>query len=253
MLSDSQIAFARSDQHRCFITTHWSVVLSAKQGSSDAGKALQALCQAYWPPLYTYIRRSGHAEHDAQDLTQDFLAQLMAKDFLSNVAPHKGKFRSYLLASLKNFLASEHQRATALKRGGGVTLVPLDANPEEDFLRAEPATHETPESIFERRWAVALMERAFAKLRDEVTAAGKTAQFDRLKEYLQADAGRGDYTVAARDLKMSPSAVGVAVHRLRQRFGELIRREIADTVASPEEIDGELRHLASVLGRGGAE
>jgi len=252
MRPDSHFASQPGDQHQWFTTTHWSVVLSAREGSSDAEKSLQSLCQAYWPPLYTYIRRSGQAEHDAQDLTQEFISQLLAKNFLANISPHKGKFRSFLLASLKNFLASEHQRATALKRGGGVTLIPLDANPEEDFLRAEPATHETPESIFERRWAVALMERAFAKLRGELAAAGKTAQFDRLKEYLQADAGRGDYTVAARDLKMSPSAVGVAVHRLRQRFGELIRREIADTVTSPEEIDGELRHLASVLGRGGA-
>ena len=252
MSTDSQIAIQPGDQHRWFTTTHWSLILSAQQDSSAAEKSLQSLCQAYWPPLYTFIRRSGRTEHDAQDLTQEFIAQLLAKDFLANVAPHKGKFRSFLLASLKNFLASEYRRATALKRGGGVTLVPLDANPEEDFLRAEPATHETPESIFERRWAVALMERAFAKLRGELTAAGKTAQFDRLKEYLQADAGRGEYNTAARDLKMSPSAVGVAVHRLRHRFGEIIRREIADTVASPEEIDGELRHLASVLGQGGA-
>lgn len=252
MSNDSQIANLRDDQHRWFTTTHWSVVLSAREGSSEAESSLQSLCQAYWPPLYTFIRRSGHAEHDAQDLTQEFIAQLLAKDFLANVAPHKGKFRSFLLASLKNFLADEHRRANALKNGGGVTLVPLDANPEEDFLRAEPATRETPESIFEQRWAVALMERAFATLRGEFAAAGKAAQFDRLKEYLQADVGRGDYTAAARDLKSTPSAVGVAVHRLRQRFGELIRREIADTVASPEEIDGELRHLASVLRRGGA-
>ncbi len=253
MSPNSQTAPAQNDQHRWFTTTHWSVVLSAKEGSPDAEKALQSLCQAYWPPLYTYIRRLGQAEHDAQDLTQDFMAQLLAKDFLSNVAPHKGKFRSFLLVSLKNFLASEHGRNNALKRGGGAAHVPLDASPEEDFLRAEPATHETPETIFERRWAVALMQRAFAKLRGELTAAGKTAQFDRLKEYLQADAARGDYNTAARDLNISPSAVGVAVHRLRHRFGELIRREIADTVASPEEIDGELRHLVTVLGRGGVE
>jgi DNA-directed RNA polymerase specialized sigma24 family protein len=253
MSGDSQTENQPSDQHRWFTTTHWSVVLSAREGSPDSEKALQALCLAYWQPLHAYIRRCGNGEHDAQDLTQEFIAQLLAKDFLANVFPHKGKFRSFLLASLKNFLASEHHRSTALKRGGGMKLVPIDADPEEEFLRVEPATHETPESIFERRWAVALMERAFAKLRDEFAAASKAVQFDRLKEYLQADAGRGDYNAAAHELKMSPSAVGVAVHRLRQRFGELIRREIADTVASTEEIDDEMRHLASVLGEGHAE
>ncbi len=250
MSSEHEIASPANEPHQWFTTTHWSVVLSARGGSSEAEKSLQSLCQAYWPPLYTFIRRSGHAEHDAQDLTQEFIARLLARDFLANVAPHKGKFRSFLLASLKNFLADERQRTGALKRGGGVDFVPLDAEPEEGFLRAEPATTETPESIFERRWAVALMGRAFEKLRGEFHAAGKAAQFDRLKEYLQADAGRGDYNAAARELNLSASAVGVAVHRLRHRFGELIRREIAETVAAPEEIDEELRHLAAVLGRG---
>ena len=242
-----------SEQQRWFTTTHWSVILSARPGSTDADQALQSLCQAYWPPIYTFLRRSGHGEHDAQDLTQEFLTHLLARDFLANVAPHKGRFRSFLLVSLRNFLASERQRAAALKRGGGVTFVPLDPGPEEEFLRAEPATHETPESLFERRWALALMERAFARLRSEAGTAGQATQFDRLKEYLQDNPGRSDYQAAARDLKKTPNAIGVAVHRLRHRFGELLRREIADTVASPEEIDGELRHLAAVLGRGGAE
>ena len=249
MSSESRIDHPPADQHKWFTTTHWSVVLSARATSPDAEKAMHSLCRAYWPPLYTFIRRHGHAVHDAQDLTQDFIAQLLAKDFLANVSPHKGRFRSFLMASLKNFLASEHRRTTAAKRGGGVPLIALDADPEEHFLGAEPATHTTPETIFERRWAIALMERAFAKLREELTGAGKAAQFDRLKGYLEADAGRGDYTVAARDLKMSSVAVGVTVHRLRQRFGELIRREIADTVAAPEEIDDEMRHLLAVLGR----
>lgn len=252
MSSQSRIDRPPADQHQWFTTTHWSVVLSARESSPDAEASLQALCRAYWPPLYTFIRRSGQAEHDAQDLTQEFIAHLLAKNFLSGLSPHRGRFRSFLLASLKNFLVDAHKRAHAAKRGGGVPLIPLDADPEENFLSAEPATHTTPETIFERRWAIALMERAFAKLREELTAAGKAAQFDRLKGYLEADAGRGDYTVAGRDLKMTSVAVGVAVHRLRQRFGELIRREIADTVAAPEEIDDEVRHLAAVLGRGAA-
>lgn len=249
MSSESQTTRSPTDQHHWFTTTHWSVVLSAREPSPDSEQAMQALCRAYWPPLYTYIRRRGYGVHDAQDLTQDFIAQLLARDFLSAVSRDKGRFRSFLLASLKNFLASEHQRATAAKRGGGAQLVPLDADPEENFLSAEPATHTTPETIFERRWAIALMERAFARLREETATAGKAAQFERLKGYLEADAGRGDYTVAAHDLKMSSVAVGVAVHRLRRRFGELIRREIANTVASPDEIDDEMRHLIEVLGR----
>ena len=185
MASDSETTSSPTDQPHWFTTTHWSVVLSAREPSPDSEQAMQALCRAYWPPLYTYIRRRGYGVHDAQDITQDFIAQLLARDFLSSVSPNKGRFRSFLLASLKNFLASEHQRATAAKRGGGAQLVPLDADPEEKFLSAEPATHTTPETIFEHRWAIALMERAFARLRADATKEGKAAQFERLKGYLE--------------------------------------------------------------------
>jgi DNA-directed RNA polymerase specialized sigma24 family protein len=253
MPSQSDPAGVQPVHHKWFTTTHWSVVLAARESSPSAEAALQTLCRAYWSPLYAYVRRCGHGEHDAQDLTQSFIAQLLARNFLAGVTPHKGRFRSFLLAALKNFLASEHDRATAAKRGGGRAPVSLDADPEEAFLLAEPATLTTPEHLFERRWAIALMERAFARLREEFVAAGKTVQFARLKGYLEAEPERGEYTEAARDLKMSSSAVGVAVHRMRQRLGEIIRREIADTVASPEEINDEMRHLVTVLGRRSSE
>lgn len=171
---------------------------------------------------------------------------MLAKDFLEHVSPTKGKFRSFLLASLNNFLASEHERATTQKRGGGQTLIPLDAGDTEQWLRAEPASVETPEAIFERRWALTLLERAFEKLRAEHAKSRKLPQFERLKEFLEGTPQHGDYEVVARDLGTSASAVAVAVHRLRHHYGELLRREIADTVG-PEEIEDELRYLVSVL------
>jgi DNA-directed RNA polymerase specialized sigma24 family protein len=236
------------DQHRWFTTTHWSVVLGSRGDSAQSAAALETLCGTYWPPLYTYIRRRGHEMHDAQDLTQQFLANLLAKDFLEQVSPAKGKFRSFLLASLNNFLASEHERATTQKRGGGKALIPLDAGDTEQWLRAELASAETPEAIFERRWALTLIERAFEKLRAEHEKSAKLPQFERLKEFLEDNPQHGDYEVVARDLRTSASAVAVAVHRLRHRYGELLRREIADTVA-PEEVEDELRYLVSVLAR----
>lgn len=250
MSSESERAIPRNDEPQWFTTTHWSVVLAARAPSPEADRSLQMLCRAYWPPLYTFIRQRGHAEHDAQDLTQEFIARLLAKDFLANVSPQKGRFRSYLLAALKNFLTDEYHRATAAKRGGGAPMIPLASDLEEQFLGAEPATHTTPETDFERCWARALLERAVARLREEWTDAGRAAKFERLKSYLEAEPENGEYAAVARDLKMSSGAVSVAVHRLRARFVELVRREIAHTVATPEEIDDELRHLATVLGRG---
>lgn len=248
-MPNAQPQHSPDEQQRWFTTTHWSVVLSAREQSPQTAAALEALCRTYWPPLYTYIRRRGHDTHSAQDLTQAFIAHLLAKDFLEEVSRDKGKFRSFLLASLNNFLVNEHEWAGAQKRGGGVAFVPLDANDTEEWLRAEPATTETAEHIFERRWALTLLERAFAKVRGEFESAGKLAQFERLKTYLEGDVGRGDYKGAARELHMSAGAVAVAVHRLRQRYREVLRREIADTVGTPEQVDDELRNLQTVLGR----
>lgn len=235
------------ENQRWFATTHWSVVLSARADSSQAAAALESLCRAYWPPLYTYARRRGRDVHQAQDLTQQFIAHLLATDFLANVTPAKGKFRSFLLASFNHFLANEHARASALKRGGGVSLVPLEPGDTEDWLRCEPAGGEPPDVIFERRWALTLLERAFDGLRQEFERARKAAQFDRLKSFLEGEVKHGDYDVAARELGMTASAVAVAVHRMRHRYRELLRREVADTVESPAEIEEELKHLIRVL------
>lgn len=237
------------DQQQWFATTHWSVVLSARESSPLAAAALEALCRTYWPPLYTYIRRRGHDLHDAQDLTQDFIAHLLAKDFLGTISRDKGKFRSFLLASLNNFLVNEHERTSAQKRGGGIAFVPLDAHDAEEWLCAEPTASETAEDIFDRRWALTLLERAFARVRGEFEAAGKLAQFECLKTFLEGDVSHGDYNGAARELDMSPGAVAVAVHRLRQRYREILRREIAETVGTPEQVEDELCALRAILSR----
>lgn len=235
-----------------FVTTHWSVVLNARTGSDEGRQntALASLCGTYWPPIYTYVRRAGHSQHDAEDLTQEFIRRLLAKDFLANVSPVNGKFRSFILTSLKHFLINERQRAAAAKRGGGITPVPLDVGPEEDFLHSEPASHETPDALFDRRWALGVLERALARLRAEFEAAGKLVQFERLRSHLIGEGERGDQNVAARDLNMTVSAVGVAVYRMKHRFSEIVRSEIANTVSSPEEIDTEMEHLVAVLREG---
>ena len=249
MSSDPQRPPEPDDQQRWFATTHWSVVLSARESSPKAAAALEALCRTYWPPLYTYIRRRGHDLHDAQDLTQAFIAHLLAQDFLGDVSRDKGKFRSFLLASLNNFLVNEHERASAQKRGGGLAFVPLDANDAEEWLSAEPAATETAEDVFDRHWALTLLERAFARARGEFETAGKLAQFECLKSFLEGDVSHGDYNVAARELHLSAGAVAVAVHRLRQRYREILRREIAETVGKPEQVEEELRDLRAILSR----
>ena len=246
---DPHPANERADQHQWFTTTHWSVVLSARESSPQSAAALEALCRTYWPPLYTYLRRRGQGVPEAQDLTQAFIAHLLASDFLEDVSRDKGKFRSFLLASLNNFLANEHERAGTQKRGGGVTFVPIYAGDTEEWLRAEPATTETPEDIFDRRWALTLLERSFQHVRGEFEAAGKLPQFERLKSFLEGDVKHGDYEVAARELHMSAGAVAVAVHRLRQRYRDVLRLEIAKTVGTPLQVDEELRHLQAILSR----
>src|SRR5437868_14396359 len=190
-----------------FSTTHWSVVLAARQQSPESSAAMETLCRAYWSPLYTYLRRRGYDINYAQDLTQEFVAHLLSKDFLSGVSPEKGRFRSFLLASLNNFLVSEHERATAQKRGGGMAIVPIDADGAEEWLSVALSGGCTPEEAFDRRWALTLLEKAFARVKDEFAASRKEAQFERLKEFLEGDVSHGDYNLAARDLHMTPNAV----------------------------------------------
>jgi RNA polymerase sigma-70 factor (ECF subfamily) len=233
---------------RWFTTTHWSVVLSAGQSTSPrAEAALEELCRAYWYPLYAYVRRQGHSPHDAQDLTQEFFARLLQKNYLGAVARDKGKFRSFLLVALKHFLANEFDRATALKRGGGQTLISLDEQGAEELYALESPTSISPENAFEKRWAITLLERALAQVRSEFIAAGKGGVFEPLKAFLTDGAGSGNYAPVAVELGMTANAVAVAVCRLRQRYREVVRAEIAHTVAAPEEIEDEMRHLFAVL------
>jgi RNA polymerase sigma-70 factor (ECF subfamily) len=238
----SRLSHPRSGQGR-FATTRWSLVLAAGGSAADKSRAaLVALCEAYWYPLYAYARRRGHVAEEAQDLTQEFFAQLVEKRIVRSADRQRGKFRSFLLASLNHFLAKEWRPQGAKKRGGGQTLLSLDFASGESRLAVEPAHDLTPEKIFERRWAMTLLERALSRLCDEYQAAGKLALFDRLKGLL-AGAGQTPYRQLAEELKMSEAAVKVAVHRLRRRCRTILRSEIAQTVTSPDEVDEELRDL----------
>jgi RNA polymerase sigma-70 factor (ECF subfamily) len=231
-----------------FTTTHWSVVLAARQhGSPQSDDALQQLCRTYWYPLYAYARRRGNDPHSAQDLIQEFYARLLDGNSLQDVDAARGRFRSFLLASLNHFLANEHDRAQALKRGGRCTIISLDDDTAEGRYQLEPVDTLTPEVLYERRWARTVLESALRQLHAEFTAAKKGAQFERLKNFLEGDVGAGAYNVAAAELGMNPNSVAVAVHRLRHRYRELIELEIAQTVATPEAVAEELRHLLSVL------
>ena len=208
---------------------------------------MEKLCQNYWPPLYAYIRRQGHAPEDAQDITQAFFASLLQRNDLGAVHPQYGKFRSFLLASVNHFLSHERERAHAAKRGGGQSLLSLDGIDTEEICALDSASPSTPEAAFERRWAITVLECAFARVRKEFTIAGKKKVFERLRHYLEEEAGAGEYQAAAADLGLSSNAVAVAVHRLRHRFREAVREEIADTVPGPHEVEEEMRHLFSIL------
>jgi len=234
-----------------FGQTHWSVVLSAagRQNPSQAGEALEKLCSVYWRPLYAYLRRQGESPPDAQDLTQEFFLRLLKQDWLNAVDQGKGRFRSFLLAALKHFLSNERDRARAQKRGGGQAPLPLDFASAETHLGFQPAENATPETLFERQWATTLLEQALARLRLEYAGQGKEALFEQIKTTLTEDRGRVAYPVLAARLKMSEAAVKMAVHRLRQRYREGLRAEIAQTVATPGEIEDELRHVMGVFAK----
>ena len=232
-----------------FATTHWTVVLNAGRSETRGGRdALAALCETYWYPLYAYVRRQGRSPHDAEDLTQGFFARLLESESLAGVSPQKGKFRTFLLVALKRFLANEWHRANSQKRGGGVFHVPLQGHTAETRYIAEPIEQLTAEKLYERRWALTLLERVLSRLGREFSEAGKKEHFERLKPYLMADKGSIPYAQAAAALGMNESAVKVAVHRLRRRFRELFREEVAHTVAKSEEIDEEIRHLLTAFG-----
>ena len=231
-----------------FATTHWSVIVNARAAdSSVARQALEKLCQTYWYPLYAFVRRQGHGPHDAQDLTQEFFARLLEKNYLDDVRRERGKFRSFLLASMKHFLANEWDRARTQKRGGAQVHVPIDTQSAETRYGLEPAHDQTPEKLFERRWALTLLDNVLSRLREEFVASGKADQFDQLKVALTADKRAVPYAELGARLGMSQGAVKVAVHRLRARYREVLRAEIANTVSSPTDVEEEIRQLFAAL------
>ena len=235
---------------RWFATTHWSVVLAAKTGDSPtAADALEKLCRAYWAPLYAYIRREGHDATEAQDLTQEFFARLLARDYLQHLRHQEGKFRSFLLTYLKNFLSEQRRKAGAQKRGGGQVFVSLDATAGEEGYLLEPVDELTPDQVFERRWAQAVLQTALNRLREEYSVRGQAALFERLQDYQPRELGGRSYAQLGEELGMTEAAVKSAVQRMRQRHRELLREEVAQTVTRPEEIEEELRHFRTLLRR----
>jgi RNA polymerase sigma-70 factor (ECF subfamily) len=231
-----------------FETTDWTLVREA--GASDSHRAraaLARLCGAYWYPLYAFVRHQGYSADDAADLVQGFFTVLLEKHYLDHVDPAAGRFRTFLLTSLKHFLANQRTKERALKRGGGLRLTSLESTEIERRWAYEPVGDETPEVVFERRWARTVVDRAMARLRSERAAVGKAAEFDQLGPCLTGEEPHPHYNEIAARLGTSPGALRVAVHRLRSQFGELLRHEIRQTVTRSEEVDDEVRHLLAIL------
>jgi RNA polymerase sigma-70 factor (ECF subfamily) len=226
------------------------VVLNAAETSSPAAdQAVAQLCETYWYPLYVYVRRQGYNPDDAQDLTQEFFSRLLEKHYLRSVDRQKGKFRSFLLAAMEHFLAKHWRDSHRLKRGGGHTIVSLDDESAEDRYQREPAQDMTAEHMYERRWALTLIDQALQRLCQEFQASDKLAIFTSLQPFLSGDRPQATYAQIGVQLDMTEGAVKVAVHRLRSRYGELLRSEITRTVANPEDVDEELRYLIEVISR----
>jgi len=231
-----------------FETTRWSVVRAAASTQpSQARQALEILCSTYWYPLYAYVRHRGNSAEDAKDLIQEFFVRFLEKDCLKDVDPAKGKFRSFLLASVNHFLSNERDRAKALKRGGGVTFLPLDFTAAEERHVRGSAQDLSPEKLFDRAWALTLLESALARLRREYAESGKGAHFDRLKGALTGE-DRVPYSELGAELGLSEGAVKVAIHRLRHRYRDVLLDEIAQTLAEGESMDEEFQYLLSAIG-----
>jgi len=230
-----------------FTTTHWSVVVEAQGESAAAQEALEKLCRIYWRPIYSFMQRQGVAPEEAEDVTQAFFADLLEHKSLAAVRKERGRFRSYLLGALKYFLADERRRAVAIKRGKGQRLIPLEELSVDERIDMEPADPVTAEQIYERRWASTVLERVLSRSKDEYRSAGNAALFDSLKQLLPDEPGAPSQADIAAQLGMTENAVRQAFYRFRQRYQSLLREEIAHTVATPADIEDELRHLISVV------
>jgi len=234
-----------------FATTRWTLVLAAgRRGAPQADMALEELCRTYWYPLYAYVRRHGHSHENAEDLTQAFFARFLEKNYLAGISSDKGKFRSFLLVSMKHFLANEWDRANRQKRGGGLQLLSLDWQDAETRYQINPADNLSPDKLYDRTWAVTLLERVISRLRDENTAEGKTKLFEQLKPFLMVGKSAIPYGQAAAELELTEGAVRVAVHRLRRRYRELLREEITQTLSDPAQADEEMQALFSAFADG---
>jgi RNA polymerase sigma-70 factor (ECF subfamily) len=249
MPRSSNAAFPKSGSSAAvFATTKWTRVLLARNPDSlEAREALGQLCQTYWYPLYAFMRRSGYAREDAQDLAQDFFARLLSQEWLARVDPRKGRFRSFLLAALKHFLANEWDKQRALKRGGGHQFVSFDGASLEARYELEPAHLDSPDKVFERRWALVLLDKALARFQQEHARDGKALVFETLKDCLTGSRDSIHYAEVARRLGVSVGALKVMVHRFRRRYREVLREEVAETVAEPAQIEDEMRYLLEAL------
>lgn len=236
-------------RHDRFATTQWSVVLAAgDQRNDDAHRALTDLCETYWYPLYAYVRRRVPSTHEAQDLIQAFFAHLIEKDAIARAQPDRGRFRAFLLTALKNFLANERGKARAEKRGGGKAQLSLDFDSAESRFQIEPSHELTPEKLFERRWVLTLIDQVLERLRCELDEAGRLAEFEELKDALIGEATADEYAQAATVLGITPAAAKQAAYRLRKRYRQLFREEVARTIARDEDVDDEIQRLLEHLG-----
>lgn len=248
MATDATDAGSTAPQHDIFVTTRWTVVLQAgRKSSPHSDRALADLCQSYWYPLYAYVRRRVNSREDAEDLTQAFFAKFLEKNYLEGLSAERGKFRAFLLAALKHFLANEWDKAGRQKRGGGVQHLSLDWQQADDRFHYEPPDHATPDRLFDREWALALLERVIERLQAECAAEGRAELFVQARGYLMVGEAAIPYVQAASKLGMDEGAVRVAVHRLRKRYRELLREEIAQTVNDPAQVKEELKSLQAAL------
>jgi RNA polymerase sigma-70 factor (ECF subfamily) len=251
MTTDDRGGHTEEGQEPLFVTTHWSVVLAAGHGDTTrAHDSLAELCKTYWYPLYAYARRRGCSPHDAQDLTQEFFARLLEGNWVAKADRQRGRFRSFLLSAMKHFMANEWNRAQAQKRGGAQPILSLNDDSAEHRYQLEPEEKATPESLFERGWALAMLNGVLARLEEEYRREGKQAWMQAMSAALTTDRGALDYADIAGRLEITETAARVAVHRLRKRYRQLIRSEVASTVSTPEEVDAEMHHLFQVLTMG---